>query len=67
MSTISRGLPDSPHRRARDLAQEDGIPINPFVASAVAGKIRVLDTADYPGERAKRGSQTKFLAALARA
>ena len=67
MSTISRRLPDSLHRRARDLARENGIPINPFVASAVAGKIRVLDTADYLGERAKRGSKAKFLAALARA
>lgn len=66
MSMISLRLPDSLHKRARDLAQKDGILINQFIARAVAEKMSALDTADYLGERAKRGSKAKFLAVLAR-
>ena len=66
MSTISLRLPDSLHKRARDLALRDGISINQFIASAVAEKMSALDTADYLEARAKRGSKAKFLAALAK-
>ena len=66
MSTISLRLPDSLHKRARVLAQEDGISINQFIASAVAEKMSALDTQNYLEQRAKRGSLAKFRAALAK-
>lgn len=66
MSTISLRLPDSLHKRARTLAQRDGISINQFISSAVGEKMSALDTADYLGERAKRGNKAAFLAALNR-
>lgn len=64
MSTISLRLPDSLHKRARVLAQEDGISINQFISSAVAEKMSALDTQTYLEERARRGSAAKFRAAL---
>ena len=66
MSTISLRLPDSLHNRARVLAQEDGISINQFIASAVAEKMSALDTQNYLEQRAKRSSRAKFRAALAK-
>ena len=65
MSTISLRLPDSLHNRVRVLAQEDGISINQFIASAVAEKMSALDTQNYLEQRAKRGRLAKFRAAIA--
>jgi predicted transcriptional regulator len=67
MSTLSLRLPDSLHRRVRDLAQQEGISINQFISTAVAEKMAVFMTLDYLEERAKRGSREKFLAVLAKA
>jgi hypothetical protein len=66
MSTLSLRLPDSLHKRVRDLAQQEGISINQFVSTAVAEKMAALMTVDYLEERAKRGSRDKFLAILAK-
>lgn len=38
MSTLSLRLPDSLHKRVRDLAQQEGISINQFIRTAVAEK-----------------------------
>jgi HicB family len=65
MSTISLRLPDSLHKQIRRLAEQDGISINQFIATAAAEKLAVLMTVDYLEERAKRGSREKFEAALA--
>ncbi|HEY0554253.1 MAG TPA: DUF6290 family protein [Thermoanaerobaculia bacterium] len=65
MSTLSLRLPDSLHKRVRDLAQQEGISINQFVSSAIAEKMATLLTVEYLEERAKRGSREKFLAVLA--
>jgi hypothetical protein len=48
------------------LAQQDGISIDQFIATAVAEKIAVFMTVEYLEERAKRGSQEKFEAVLAK-
>jgi predicted transcriptional regulator len=64
VSTLSLRLPDSLHKRVRDLAQQEGISINQFISTAVAET--ALMTADYLEERAKRGSREKFLAVLAK-
>jgi predicted transcriptional regulator len=66
MSTLSLRLPDSLHKRVRDLAQQEGISINQFVSTAVAEKMAALLTVEYIEERAKRGSREKFLAVLAK-
>ncbi len=66
MSTLSLRLPDSLHRRVRELAQQDGISINQFISTAVAEKLAALVTEEYLQERARRGSRDKFLAVLAK-
>ena len=66
MSTLSLRLPDSLHKRVRDLAEQEGISINQFISTAVAEKMAALMTLDYLEERAKRGSREKFLAVLAK-
>ena len=64
MSILSLRLPESLHRRARELAREEGVSINQLIATAVAEKISALDTVTYLKERAGRGSREAFLAAL---
>lgn len=65
MSTLSLRLPDSLHRKAKELAEKEGVSINQFVTLAVAEKISALMTEDYLLERAKRGSRSRYDAALA--
>ncbi|HET6346721.1 MAG TPA: DUF6290 family protein [Myxococcota bacterium] len=66
MSTLSLRLPDSLHKRVRELAQQEGMSINQFISTAVAEKMAALMTVDYLEERARRGSREKFQAVLAR-
>ena len=66
MITISLRLPESLHRRIRELASEDGISINQFISTAAAEKLAALMTVEYLEKPAKRGSREKFEAALAR-
>jgi len=66
MSTLSLRLPDSLHKRVRQLAEQEGISINQFISTAVAEKMAALMTLDYLEERAKRGSREQFLAVLAK-
>jgi len=66
MSTISLRLPDSLHESVRDLAKEDNISINQFVATALAEKMSALTTEKYLYERAEKGSKKKFKTALSK-
>jgi hypothetical protein len=66
MSTLSVNIPESLRRRAQALAQDDGIPLDQFIATALAEKVAVLDADDYIRERAARGSREKFDAVLAK-
>ena len=66
MSTISLRLSQSLHRRVRDLAKQDEISINQFMATALAEKMSALMTSDYLGEHAKRGRRGKFERAMAK-
>ena len=66
MSAISVRLPDSIHKMAREIASEDHVSLNQFIASAVAEKISALTTESYLAERAGRGSVDKFRSALAK-
>ena len=60
MSTLNVNIPESLHRRAQSLAQDDGVPLDQFIATALAEKIAVLDADSYIRERAARGSREKF-------
>lgn len=57
-------LPQYYRQRIRELAKENGISINQFIALAVGEKISALDTAIYLSERGKRGDRQQFLSAL---
>ncbi len=64
MSTISLRLPESLHKKARELAKQEDISINQLIATAVAEKMAALMTVDYLAERGSRGSRGKFDAVL---
>ena len=66
MSTISVRLPDSLHRKLRELADKENVSINQLVTLAVAEKVSALLTEDYLAERAARGERSKLDAALAK-
>src|SRR3954453_6699261 len=66
MSTLSLRLPESLHKRVRELAKQEGISINQLISTAVAEKMAALMTVDYLEERARHGSREKFLAVLAK-
>jgi hypothetical protein len=64
MSTISLRLPESIHKRVRELAKREGISINQLINSALVEKLSALMAEEYMEERAKRGSRKKFEKAL---
>lgn len=64
MSTISLRLPESLHKKARDLAKKENTSINQLVSSALAEKISAIMTEEYIANRAKRANKTKFKKAL---
>jgi len=66
MSSISLRLPESLHKKARDLAKKENTSINQFVSSALAEKISALTTEEYIQTRAGRASNAKFKKALAK-
>lgn len=64
MSNISLRLPDSLHKKARDLAKKENTSINQLVSSALAEKISALMTEEYIEQRGRRASKQKFKKAL---
>ena len=60
MSTLSLRLPDSLHRKLRELAKQEGVSINQFLATAAAEKMAALATQEYLQGRAVHGRKTKF-------
>jgi hypothetical protein len=66
MSTLSLRLPESIHRRLKELAEREGISINQLVNSAVAEKLAALMTEEYLAQRAARGSRRKLKSVLAK-
>ena len=65
MSTVSIHLPHSWQHKVEEVAQQDGISCDQFVASAVAEKLSALLTANYLRQRAERSSREAFEHALA--
>jgi predicted transcriptional regulator len=66
MSTISLRLPESLHRKVRELAKEEHVSINQLISTALAEKMSALMTVEYMEERAARGSREKFDHAMAK-
>ena len=64
MSTLSLRIPESLHKKVKELAAQDGISINQFLNSAAAEKVSAMMTLEYLKEEAKRGSREDFLSVL---
>jgi predicted transcriptional regulator len=60
MSSISLRLPDSLHKRVRELAEREDVSINSLIATALAEKMSALMTVEYLQARAARGTRAKF-------
>ena len=66
MSTLSLRLPESLHKKLKEVAQQEGVSINQFISTAVAEKMSALMTEDYLNERAKRGNKEAFKRVLSK-
>ena len=66
MSHINVQIPDSLYKNLQVLAEQDGISVDQFIATAVAEKIAALTTETYLEELAQRGSRSKYEAVLAK-
>ena len=64
MSAINVRLPESLHKKVREIAARDNVSINQFITLALAEKISAMTTEEYLNERAKRASRAGFEAAL---
>ena len=60
MAVLSLRLPESLHRRVREMAKQEGISMNQFVALALAEKVSALDTIDYLRQRAVQADVNDF-------
>jgi hypothetical protein len=63
---LSLRLPDSIHKQLKLCAEQDGITIDQFIATAVAEKLASLATFEYLEERARRGNKGKIDSVLAK-
>jgi hypothetical protein len=66
MSSLSLRLPDSLHDKIRELAEQDDVSINQFIATAVAEKAAALLTVRYLEDRARRADPQVFDRILAK-
>ena len=64
MSTMSIRLPESLHKQARELAEQEGVSINQLVATALAEKVSALMTLEYLEKRAKNAKGSSYQAVL---
>jgi predicted transcriptional regulator len=60
MSTLSVRLPESLHKKIKELAEKEGVSMNQFITLAVSEKMSALLTIDYLKERAEKGNKQKF-------
>ncbi len=60
MSSITIRLPDSLHRKIREVAKKDGVSINQFISAAAGEKLSAILTVDYLKERADKGKRADF-------
>jgi len=60
MSTISISIPKSLKERVAHFAQEDGVPLDAFIASVLSQRMAVAEAGSYIRKRASRGSAAKM-------
>jgi len=65
-STYPLRLPRSVKAAAEKMAQDEGISLNQFVATAVAEKLAVMNTAEFFAERKARADLAAFKRILKR-
>ena len=66
MSTISLRLPESLHKKVRELAKSEDVSINQLISTALAEKMSALMTIEYLEERAARGDRGTFERAMSK-
>ncbi|MEM6598390.1 MAG: toxin-antitoxin system HicB family antitoxin [Cyanobacteria bacterium P01_C01_bin.69] len=66
MTGLNVQLPNSLYDSLQELATQDGISIDQFIALAVAEKISALKTVGYLEELAKKGDRGSYDAVLAK-
>ncbi|MCM8610853.1 toxin-antitoxin system HicB family antitoxin [Accumulibacter sp.] len=64
MTTLNLTLPNSIQRHLQEMADLEGVPIDQFIASAVAEKISALTAETYLQTRADRADPAAFQAIL---
>lgn len=55
MSAINVRLPESLHKKLRQLTTQDDVSMNQFIVSAIAEKVAVYHADEYLSKRAERG------------
>ena len=60
MTTLTLRLPVSLHLKIKEIAKDEGISINQFLASAAAEKMSALLTQTYLEKEAQKGSRDIF-------
>jgi hypothetical protein len=60
MSTITLRLPEALHRLAKELAKQEGVSMNQFIATALTEKMSAIASESYLETRARRGSREMF-------
>ena len=66
MTALTLRLPDSVHRKVKELAKEDGVSVNQFRASAAAEKVSSILTVHYLEDEARQASRAEFERVLAK-
>jgi len=66
MSSITVRLPESLHRKAKEIAKADGVSLNQFISSAVGEKLSSVLTVSYLEKRGKSGDEKAFDRILAK-
>lgn len=60
MSTLSVRLPESLHKKMKELAEKEGVSMNQFITLAVSEKMSALLTVDYLKIRAGKADHQTF-------
>jgi hypothetical protein len=66
MSQLNIEIPESLQREVAELAAQEGVSTDQFIALAVAEKMASLRTLDHLRQRGQRGSAEKFAAVLSK-
>lgn len=60
MSQITLRLPDSLHKKAKEMATKDHVSLNTMITVALAEKLSVLENTNVLEERSKLGANISF-------